>query len=246
MAISGVSMNSFNVKNNIVFPAVSSSKITRESNVARNTSYSAIPLAVYQANFAPSFGKYKKVKDVSVIDKKSQQPVRAALLRDVDGSSVSYKLVSGRTELGYMHMNCNSIFKEDKYLCPEPDNNIPEITHIRSLEGDKYYGIGTNFINAAVEESLKRGKRGCVWCYAEQGYAAALSSYRKYENPIPFYYKMGFKSLDPQIDALIQRGIQTNNLGLLPEATTLILTSEDSDKFRKNYSSSFSFARKIA
>lgn len=247
MVISSVSMNNCCVKNNVLTSSLCSAKAESASPIKNNVFSSLnIPASVYKANFAPSFGKYKRVKDVPVYDRDTQMPVRASLLKDYTGDYVSYKLMSGKTELGYMHMNCDSIFKEDKYLCPEPDNNIPEITHIRSLEGNKYYGIGTNLINAAVEESQRRGKGGSVWCETEQGYAHGLSSYRKYENPIPFYYKMGFKSLDEKINALIEKGIQTNNLGLLPESTTLILTSVDSEKFRKHYVSNFSFARKIA
>ena len=246
MAISGVSMNNINVGNRFVSVPLSASKSASVNNSPNNSTFGSLPANAYRANFVPSFGKYKKVKDVPVYDRGTEMPIRATLLRDNIGDFVSYKLMSGRTELGYMQMNCDSIFKEDKYLCPERDNNIPEITHLRSLEGDKYYGIGTNLIAAAVDESVKRGKGGSVWCDTEQGYAHSLSPYRKNDNPIPFYYKMGFKSLDEKIDALIKKGIETNNIGLLPESTTLILTSLDSHKFRKHYISNFSFARKIA
>lgn len=247
MAISSVNMNNITVGNKFVSMPLSASKTDKLNNYSNNNStFASLPASAYKANFVPSFGKYKKVKDVPIYDRDTEMPIRASLLRDNIGDFVSYKLMSGRTELGYMQMNCDSIFKEDKYLCPEPDNNLPEITHLRSLEGGKYYGIGTSLISAAVDESVKRGKGGSVWCDTEQGYAHSLSSYRKYENPIPFYYKMGFKSLDEKIDTLIKKSIETNNLGLLPESTTLILTSVDSEKFRKHYVSNFSFARKIA
>ena len=125
MSISGVSMNNINVGNRFVSTPLSASKSANVNNSANNMSFGSLPANAYRANFVPSFGKYKKVKDVPVYDRGTELPIRATLLRDNIGDFVSYRLMSGRTELGYMQMNCDSIFKEDKYLvssdCENPD-----------------------------------------------------------------------------------------------------------------------------
>ena len=66
------------------------------------------------------------------------------------------------------------------------------------------------------------------------------------ENPIPFYYKMGFKSPDFMIDSLIRKSIDSGNLGLLPESTVLLLSSVDAEKFKKHYLNNITFEKKSA
>lgn len=247
MAILGVSNNISIFGNNPVSKPISAnnSKIKHEQ-VSETKSYTNIPSSAYKANFMPSFGKFKKLKDVPMYNKETGMYENKTIMREVIGDYVMLKMMSGREEIGYLHMNCDSVFKEDKFLLPEPDNNIPEITHLRSLRGDKYYGIGTALIDTAVDESIRRGKGGALWCTTEQGYAHSLSAHRKNENPIPFYYKMGFKSPDFMIDALIKKSLDSGNLGLLPESTVLLLSSIDAEKFKKHYLNNISFEKKSA
>ncbi len=247
MAILGVSNNSSISRNLTVSSSLSAVNLEKQNkSSSKKHDVFSLPSFAYKANYLPSFGKYRKYKEVPIYNKETGQIDNTTIMRDTIGDYVLYKMMSGREELGYLRMDCDSIFKEDKFLSSEPDNNIPEITHLRSLRGDKYYGIGTALIGVAVEESKKRGKRGALWCTTEQGYAHSLSPHRKNENPIPFYYKMGFKSPDIMIDNLIQRGISSANLGLLPESTVLLLSSTNSDDFRKYYAHNYTFDKKSA
>ena len=174
--------------------------ISRNSNIMLNEF--TLPSEVIRANFGISFGKFRKVASIKLIDKDTEKPVLADLKRDNIGKDfLIYKIYAGRKELGYMDLDCSAIFPEDNnYVVTEPDNEIPEITHLRSLAGDKYYGIGTALVNAAMEESIKRGKNGALWLRSEKGYAHALSDYRANENPLPFYYKLGFREVDSKTD----------------------------------------------
>lgn len=247
MAILGISNNISILGNKTVSTPISANNSkNKHAQVSETKSYTSIPTSAYKANFMPSFGKFKKLKDVPMYNKETGMVENKTIMREVIGDFVMLKMMSGREEIGYLHMDCDSIFKEDKYLLPEPDNNIPEITHLRSLRGDKYYGIGTALIDTAVDESRRRGKGGALWCTTEQGYAHSLSAHRRNENPIPFYYKMGFKSPDFMIDSLIRKSIDSGNLGLLPESTVLLLSSVDAEKFKKHYLNNITFEKKSA
>ena len=224
----------------------SSNSVQKQLQPANKSNYATLPASVYQANFAPSFGKYRRVKDVFLMNKDTEMNVRASLMKDTVGDSVFYKVMVGREEAGYLDLDCDSVFPEDDFLCDEPDNNIPQVRHIRSLLVDRFSGIGTELINAAVNESIIRGKGGSLWLKAEKGFARTLSNYRKDENPIPFYYKLGFKSLDPELDEQIRKNIAANNINALPEQALLILPSEDLNKFKSYYSNHFKFVEKIA
>lgn len=213
------------------------------SSVNNNTSGAGVPAYAYKSNFMPSFGKFRKIQNISLLDKDTQKPVNASLLRDSIGDYVQFKVIVDRKEAGYLDMCVASIFPEKDFLCPESDNNIPEVSHLRSLLGDKYYGIGTELINAAIDESSKNGKNGALWLNAEQGYAHSLSRYRRYENPIPFYYKMGFRSLDEDVDSLIKKSMDQCNLALLPETAVLILSSQGAYDFKKYYSQNYNIKK---
>lgn len=224
----------------------SSNNAQKQSQSADKTTYATLPASAYKANFIPSFGKYRKVKDVFLMNKDTEMNTRASLMKDTVGDTVYYKIMVGREEAGYLDMDCDAIFPEDDFLCEEPDNNIPKVNHLRSLIGDRFSGIGTELINAAVNESIVRGKGGCLWLKAEKGFARGLSNYRKDENPIPFYYKLGFKSLDPELDSEIKDNIASKNYNALPDQTLLILPSSDLSKFKNYYANHFKFENKIA
>ncbi|MBE7704293.1 MAG: GNAT family N-acetyltransferase [Cyanobacteria bacterium SIG29] len=221
---------------------VASNSISSQQKKSENK----IPSSAYKANFLPSFGKYKRIANIPLLNKKTNNYVNASLLKEEVGDYSCFKIMVGSREAGYLNMNCDAIFPENGYLCPELDNNIPEIKQIRSLLGDEYYGIGTALINAAVDESEKKGKDGAVWCVASKGYARTFSPYRANENPIPFYYKLGFRSLDNDIDKLIKKSISSGNHYDLPDSTVLILSSQDTYDFKKYYSSQYTVEQKYA
>ena len=98
------------------------------------------------------------------------------------------------------------------------------------------------FVNAAIEESKSRGKNGSLWLTSETGYASSYSDYRKNENPIPFYYKLGFKSLNPKRDSYIRECIEKSQFNMLPSSEVLILTSEAVKAKNKELANSFTFS----
>lgn len=201
-----------------------------------------VPSFAYKANFMPSFGKLKKVKNIQLQEKATDKIVNASLYNDKIGDFYIYKLMVGRKEAGFMDMDIGSVLPKKYCSSPQTDNNIPEVKHLRSLLGDKYSGIGTELINVAVEESIKKGKNGALWLNAETGYASMFSDYRSDENPIPFYYKLGFKSLDKDIDDLIKKSLEANDYENLPEDATLILSSQDVYDFKKYYATHYNYS----
>lgn len=244
MQVSNVNQIQNFKRNNYVSSALVASN--NSISLPQQKSVNKIPASVYKANFLPSFGKYKRIANISLLNKKSNSYVNASLLKEEIGDYSYFKIMVGNREAGYLDMDCDAIFPENGYLCPELDNNIPQIKHIRSLLGDEYYGIGTALINAAVDESVKKGKDGAVWCVTSKGYARTFSPYRSNENPIPFYYKLGFRSLDNNIDKLIKESISDGNYDNLPDSTVLILSSQDVYDFKKYYSSQYVVEKKYA
>ncbi len=218
------------VQNN--FNKIPLSQQHKLQNPARNSNIVSIPVGTLnseniKANFLPSFSGYRKIDDIVLKDKESGKLVSAELKRDKYGDDLfSYKIFVKGKEVGYMDLNCESLFPEDEFVVPEADNIFPEIQHLRSLSGDKYSGIGTALVKAAIDESIKRGKNGSVWLTSEQGYASSFSNYRKNENPIPFYYKLGFKAINPKSDKYIQECLEKSRYNMLPESELLILTSD--------------------
>lgn len=200
-----------------------------------------IPASVYKSNFLPSFGKFKKVKNVTILNRDTGKTVQASLQKETIGDFLRYRLLVNREEVGYMNMNCDIVFPETDFLLNEPDNNIPQVTHLRSIAGDKYAGIGTALLDVAVDESKKRGKMGALWLYADKGYAHSVASYRKNESPLPFYYKLGFESLDKNLNAQIQEGLITSNYGILPSSTILVLPSDKADALKHYYATHYTY-----
>ena len=215
---------------------------SKPSTVQKTVSNKVIPpFEAIKSKYCLSFGKFKKIGNVVLQDRQTGDNVLASLKREKYGKDyVSYKVFVKNEEAGYMDMDLASVFPEDNnYVITEPDNVIPEIQHLRSLSGEKYAGIGTALVNAAVQESVKRGKGGCLWLTTERGYAWSLSRYRANENPIPFYYKLGFKAVDAQTDKLINQCMEKTKYNMLPDSVLLLLTPEAIKKKHKYFSSNF-------
>lgn len=200
-----------------------------------------IPTFAIKANFVPNFGKYKKVANITLTNKDTEMPVIATLRKAHTGDFVSFQISTKRNhEDGFLHMNLSPIPTRGEFK-PKNRNgeSIPEVTHLKSISGETYRGIGTSLINAAINESLRAGKKGELFLKAETGYGSFYSDYRKDDSPIPFYYKMGFQAVDPKIHSLIKECIKKADYDKLPPSALLILT-EDAVKaknfqFSKDY-----------
>ncbi len=194
-----------------------------------------IPFYAFKSKYCPSFGKYKKTGDVYLIDRKTGDNVKASLRKETIGKYYSsFKIYTERKEAGYLEMENDALFSDDEgYVLTEGDNYVltkevdsilPKVLHLRSLRGDEYAGIGTALVNAAVQESLKKGKNGYLWLAAEKGYDYSSSLYRSGENPIPFYYKLGFKAVNPVTDEFIKHCLEQSKYNELPDSAILLLT----------------------
>jgi GNAT superfamily N-acetyltransferase len=185
-----------------------------------------------KSNFCPSFGIAKKEFDVQLKERNTGKAILGTLKKEHIGNTYVYKLLVGREEAGFMYLNLDSILPEEEYVTTEPDSDIPQISRLRSLRGDKYSGIGSTLVSAAVRESKKRGKNGSLWLVAEKGFAKDYSEYRSDENPIPFYYKLGFVAVDKKTDNLIKNCIDEIDkkdykaYKMLPDSAILLLTTE--------------------
>ncbi|MCD7878307.1 MAG: hypothetical protein LUG16_00055 [Candidatus Gastranaerophilales bacterium] len=197
----------------------------KTANSSSQPKQSSIPVSAenIKANLCPAFGRQTKIADIYLKDKYTGKNVKASLNRERIGDYSKFKVYVDRKEAGYLDMDTNAVFPENSYLLSVPDNNIPQVSHIRSLMGKKYEGIGTALINAAVFESKLRGKNGVLWTKAQKGYAANLAEYRSNENPIPFYYKVGFKAVDEHVHQIIEECLKQKKYEELPKSALLLL-----------------------
>jgi len=237
-----VKNNSFISKRNTDFKLNKTNDCGYKRHDVPVVSYEKIPLDALKSNFCLSFGKYRKVGDVVLINKDTEKPVVASLRKEKIGDFVSYKIFTGKEEAGYMDMEKEALFPEGDYVLTEPDNVIPKVSHLRSLLGDKYSGIGTSLINAAVKESLNSGKNGSLWLNAEKGYARGFSQYRSDENPIPFYYKLGFRAVEPGVDKFIKKCLENSDYRNLPDSALLLLTPDAIKAKNKYFAQNFVYS----
>ena len=234
------SVNNLLYTKNISSNSCAKKNLSKQQTQEKNEiSVSEIPAYALKSNYCPSFGRFRKTGEIVLIDKSTEKPVMASLYKEKTGDYISYKIYTGREEAGFMDMNCEALFPEGDYVLTEPDNSLPRVFHLRSVLGNKYSGIGTALINAAIEESYKAGKNGCLWLNSEKGYARGYSPYRSNENPIPFYYKLGFRAVNPAVDELIQICIENSNYKSIPDSALLLLTPEaakaKNEYFAQNY-----------
>lgn len=212
---------------NKVSSSVSSNSRTRNVSDMKQNDELVKPSCVnLQARYMPSFAGYRKAGETTVIDKKTGLKVPAAIQKEKTGDFLSLRLMVGKKEAGFLDMYCNSVFPEDSYVLPEPTNSMPEVRHLRSILGNDYSGIGTALIKTAIQESCNNGGFGNLWLESEKGYEKTLTSYRSNENPIPFYYRMGFISPNEDIDKQIKTCLKKTDYLKLPESTLLLLTPE--------------------
>ena len=192
-----------------------------------------------KAIYCPNFGKEKKIKETDLIDQKTGKMVKAKVYRDTSSITEHYYIRKNGEELGYMNLYCPKRNNDKDYEYTYPDY-LPEVKSIRSLKGDEYEGIGTQLIKCAIERSEERGYGGELVLSAEQGYAINLSPYRSDENPIPFYYKLGFQAVEEDEDAMCRALLAREDYNSLPLFEDMILTSEGIPAFEEYYNNKFS------
>lgn len=207
-------------------------KKTNKVSMPVSLSLPKIPVESIKAAYMPSFGCYKKVGEATLKDKTTGKAVSAEIQKkhDVD-EYITYRLYADNKQIGLMDMALNEPYLDyDKSIPkdknPVPYERFPKIIHLRSLSGDKYSGIGSTLVNLAVEESKNCGKKGALWLNARKGYLKYASKYRSDENPIPFYYKLGFRAPRKADDEEIKLFLETQEYDKLPPSELLILTPE--------------------
>ena len=188
-------------------------------------------------NTSVSFTKFKKVGTAALIDKQTGEEVTAIVKKDdFYNQSIFYELYIGRKRIGFMDMETFS--PPPKMYNDDPYQTYSEIRHIRSLDGDKYKGIGTTLINLAINESEKNGNKGAIWLLSEKGYQWAASKYRRQENPIPFYYKLGFRA-PSDIDKENENLIKKRQFDDIKDKQILILKPEKIEQNSKYHEKNF-------
>lgn len=177
-----------------------------------------------KACFLPSFKAYLPVKETIVFDRETKEPQSALILKDEIGDFTSFKLyVEGEKDCaGFMN------FKNHADYC--------EIRHLRTLNaGKKYSGIGTALVGCAIDESFYCNKNGEVWVRSHKGYGRELSDYQAGKNPLPFYLKRGFVSLNSEFNEEIKDLVSQEKINEYPDEVLLVLTTEESRNFREKY-----------
>lgn len=183
-------------------------------------------------SFNPSFGTFKKIEDVKLKDRETGKSVQASLFKEKSGDFIDFKIKYKKQEAGYLSMDLCPSYISNLPITEINDKDIPEVEKVRSIMGDSLEGIGTALMTAAIKESIKNGTEGALWLSAEKGYAHNLSDYRSNENPIPFYYKLGFEAAEDEDKELIESCLSDNDFYNLPNMSCLFLHPENINKNR--------------
>lgn len=195
-------------------------------STADKLSLASIPSDKIKANFLPSFGK-RTTQIIQIEERNTGQKVPLKMIRETMGDFVFYAIYTmNKKEAAFMKINLERQVPENNYLVPEPENVLPKILELRTIMGDKYKGIGTKLVLEAMKDSFAHGKGGCLWLHSQKGFGRMMSDYRKNENPIPFYYKLGFEAVDSNVDKHIKECLQYGLIDSLPNDAILILTSD--------------------
>lgn len=230
---------------NTVYSPVQNTKFTpnqsKDKALNKNTkiqnNYSPYSAEHIKANFLPSFDGLKKVGTTAVQDRITGQYVPAEIKKEKIGDYTTFVISVNKRKAGYLEMKANCVVPETDFMLTTETNCFPRITHLRSLMGERYAGIGTALIKTAIQESYNTGNCGNLWLYAERGYARTLSPYRADENPIPFYYKVGFESPIEEKNKEFKKHIDKGAYKKLPDIALLVLNEERRDEWLKILSS---------
>lgn len=193
------------------------------SNAIKND-FSTYSAQNVKACYLPSFKAYQPAKEVFVYDRETNMKKNAVIWRDDIGDYTSLALYIDDEQgcAGYLH------FKNDEKHC--------SIRHLRTLDlGEKYYGIGTALIGGAIDESFLCQKHGCVWVISQKGYGKELSDYQKDTNPLPFYLKRGFVSLENSFQDELLSMVEQGKTEEYPDKVFLVLTPAEAIKFREKF-----------
>lgn len=200
----------------------------------------------YFLNNLPSFCQFRKVGQAQIIDRKTGEEINATIKKEnMLDEYISYQMLVKNNLIGYIDI---TVHPEAPKKAEQNANNpisyetMPEVSHLRSIEGDKYAKIGSTLINLAIEESKNHDGKGAIWLEAEKGYKKAESAYRSDENPIPFYYKLGFRAVD-QSDEKIRQLIENGNIEELPDKAILVL-EPDNISYNAYLARNYSFINK--
>ncbi len=200
-------------------------------------SYPAPPVDCLKAKFIPSFGKMKTVGEAVIYDRKTKEPVQATVKKDhYYNEYLIYHLFVGKKKVGEMTMMMHADLPDyyDDRLSDEDfieDKTVPQVMSLRTIEGEKYSNIGTSLIGLAIDESMKTEHKGAIWVDSCKGYDKLSSPYRSGENPIPFYYKLGFRAIDGQ-DVKIRELLSKGDYENLPSLAFLHLSVDAARKFK--------------
>lgn len=142
-----------------------------------------------EVNFLPT--ALKKIKNqiyrIHIFDKIENKPVEALL---------QYKyLQDEETPLNIYSKNDASIIGTAKidfkrWFIKGFDEPCVYLTALQNHNPDKYKGIGSTLIQAAIELSLKPGSKGDVFLLAN-------NKFNKKNDPFIFYYRQGFTTIHP-------------------------------------------------
>ncbi|MBQ3642794.1 hypothetical protein II906_12855 [bacterium] len=184
--------------------------------------YSAENIKAY---YSPSFGNYRKIRDAYVENRTNKILYLTKISREKSRNTERYIITRNNKELGFMNFVIRSNCKPESFWYRFLQD-LPKIQGLRTIEGNDFRGIGTQLVKCAVDRSKELGYEGELILSAEQGYAMKESPYRSDENPIPFYYKLGFQCIDNLDDRKCRKLISEGRIEELPIIAEMILTKD--------------------
>lgn len=197
--------NSYRVKNNSTYV-----KCSIQRNVHFEGQNSSGSIAVFLKEL------FRKRKEKIILKTFDDKPVEAKLLKP---RPFDWYIECKKNFLGLIWTSISNAELQGNAL-PDYYKN-KDYLFINSLNSTKELkGIGTQLVKAVVRESQKLGLSGRVSLNTS-------TVNKKVGTPVPFYYKLGFKSVDSQIQAKIEKSMLDHKpIPADCEATTMYLPKE--------------------
>lgn len=109
--------------------------------------------------------------------------------------------------------------QKDMLICNLPEGYAQSSLELKYLSSSpEAKGTGTEIIKQIIEDSKKLGYEGRVWTEACGGslpsQMAILSGNKYATSPVPFYYKLGFRFKDENLNKSVKSGLENLKNGL--------------------------------
>lgn len=179
-------------------------------------------------NLSPDkrFEFLEDMKDIYIGRISSSDDTRIVDIKDRNKKDAKGIIIEEENECGYIYRMYSEDGSDIGFISAVNINdNQLYISHLRA-NYKEYRGIGSELVKAVIKKSLEKGFEGQFCVDASNNLELDVGYYRKSTSPVPFYYKLGFRSIDPIQNYYIKKGmedLEKHNIYTGPSESSMFL-----------------------